>query len=131
MHIAMEGHALRLHLLHPPLDDGLFQLEIGDAIAQKPARHGVLFVDMHIVAGARELLRRGKPRRPGANNGDALARLLAGGSGTTQPSLKERSAIAHSMLLIVTGTSSMLSVHEASQGAGQTRPVTSGKLLVL
>ena len=41
-----------------------------------------------------------------------------------------RSAIAHSMVLMVTGLSSMLSVQDASHGAGQTRPVTSGKLLV-
>ena len=34
------------------------------------------------------------------------------------------------MVLIVTGLSSMFSVQEASQGAGQTRPVNSGKLLV-
>ncbi len=38
--------------------------------------------------------------------------------------------MAHSMVLIVTGVSWMLSVHDASHGAGQTRPVTSGKLLV-
>ena len=31
---------------------------------------------------------------------------------------------------MVTGLSSMLRVQEASHGAGQTRPVTSGKLLV-
>jgi hypothetical protein len=31
---------------------------------------------------------------------------------------------------MVTGLSSMFSVHEASQGAGQMRPVNSGKLLV-
>jgi hypothetical protein len=40
------------------------------------------------------------------------------------------SAIAHSIDLMVTGLSSMFSVQEASHGAGQTRPVTSGKLLV-
>ncbi len=34
------------------------------------------------------------------------------------------------MVLIVTGSSMMLSVQAASQGAGQMRPVTSGKLLV-
>ena len=56
--------------------------------------------------------------------------LTAGGSGFTQPCSKARSAIAHSMVLMVTGLSSMLSVQEASHGAGQTRPVTSGKLLV-
>jgi hypothetical protein len=38
--------------------------------------------------------------------------------------------MAHSMVLMVTGLSSMLSVHDASHGAGQMRPVNSGKLLV-
>jgi hypothetical protein len=38
--------------------------------------------------------------------------------------------MAHSIVLMVTGLSSMLSVHDASHGAGHTRPVTSGKLLV-
>jgi hypothetical protein len=54
----------------------------------------------------------------------------AGRSGTTQPSSNPRSAIAASMVLIVTGWSIRFSVHDASHGAGQTRPVTSGKLLV-
>ena len=44
--------------------------------------------------------------------------------------LEARSAIAHSIVLMVTGLSSMLSVQDASHGAGQTRPVNSGKLLV-
>ena len=56
--------------------------------------------------------------------------FVSGGSGAIQPSLKPRSAIAASIVLIVTGTSSMLSVQAASHGAGHTRPVTSGKLLV-
>ncbi len=51
------------------------------------------------------------------------------GSGLS-PLAMARSAMAHSMVLMVTGLSSRLSVHEASHGAGQTRPVTSGKLLV-
>ena len=52
-----------------------------------------------------------------------------GGSGL-RPWEIARSAIAHSIVLMVTGLSSMLSVQDASHGAGQTRPVTSGKLLV-
>ncbi len=56
--------------------------------------------------------------------------LVSGGSGAIQPSAKALSAMAHSMVLMVTGLSSMLSVQEASHGAGHTRPVTSGKLLV-
>ena len=57
--------------------------------------------------------------------------VLAGAiSGLIQPFSQARSTIAHSMVLIVTGLSSMLSVQEASHGAGQMRPVNSGKLLV-
>ena len=50
--------------------------------------------------------------------------------GSTQPSRKARSAIWYSMCLMFTARSLMASVQAASQGAGQTRPVTSGKLLV-
>ena len=50
--------------------------------------------------------------------------------GLIQPSRQPRSTISHSIVLIVTGASSRLSVQAASQGAGQTRPVNSGKLLV-
>src|SRR3954465_5677011 len=57
--------------------------------------------------------------------------LTEGGSGLIQPCSKARSAIAHSIVLMATGLSSMLRVQEASHGAGQTRPVTSGKLLVV
>ena len=56
--------------------------------------------------------------------------FFSGGCGTIQPSSQALSAMAHSMVLIVTGLSSMFSVHAASHGAGQMRPVTSGKLLV-
>ena len=56
--------------------------------------------------------------------------LDSGGLGLTQPCSKALSAIVHSMDLMLTGTSMMLSVQAASQGAGQMRPVTSGKLLV-
>ncbi len=56
---------------------------------------------------------------------------FAGGSGLTQPSSKPLSMIAHSMFLIVTGGSLMPSTHEPSQGAGQTRPVNSGKVVGL
>mmetsp|Transcript_14077 Transcript_14077/g.60272 ORF Transcript_14077/g.60272 Transcript_14077/m.60272 type:complete len:300 (+) Transcript_14077:499-1398(+) len=54
----------------------------------------------------------------------------AGGVGTIHPSANPRSTMEHSMLLIVTGFSMMPSVHDPSHGAGQTRPVNSGKLLV-
>ena len=50
--------------------------------------------------------------------------------GSIQPSSQALSMIAHSIVLMATGLSLMLSVQDASQGAGQTRPVSSGKLLV-
>ena len=50
--------------------------------------------------------------------------------GLIQPCSQALSTMAHSMVLMATGASSMLSVQEVSQGAGQMRPVNSGKLLV-
>src|SRR2546421_5235084 len=54
----------------------------------------------------------------------------AGGSGRTQPSSNALSMIACSICLIVTASSLMSSTHAVSHGAGQIRPVNSGKLLV-
>src|SRR3954469_206923 len=53
-----------------------------------------------------------------------------GGSGLIQPSSHALSEIACSICLIVTASSLMSSTHAASHGAGQMRPVNSGKLLV-
>ena len=50
--------------------------------------------------------------------------------GLTQPSRKARSAIWYSMCLMVTGLALIDRVQAASHGAGQTRPVISGKLFV-
>ena len=54
----------------------------------------------------------------------------SGGLGVIQPSSQARSAISASMVLIATGSPAMPTVHEPSHGAGQTRPVNSGKLSV-
>mmetsp|Transcript_67087 Transcript_67087/g.165503 ORF Transcript_67087/g.165503 Transcript_67087/m.165503 type:complete len:257 (-) Transcript_67087:1686-2456(-) len=56
---------------------------------------------------------------------------MAGGWGLIQPCSKALSMMAHSMFLIVTGFSMMPSTHAPSHGAGHTRPVNSGKLLVI
>ena len=83
------------------------------------------------VAGARQLLRAGEAGRARADHRDALAgRRLGRTCGSIQPSAQPRSTISHSMVLMVTGLSSMFSVQDASHGAGQMRPVNSGKLLV-
>ena len=70
------------------------------------------------------------PAGPEPTTATRLPVFFAGTSGAIQPSSQPRSTIEHSIDLMVTGLSSMFSVHEASQGAGQMRPVNSGKLLV-
>lgn len=50
--------------------------------------------------------------------------------GTTHPSSQARSMMEYSMLLIVTGESTSPATQAPSHGAGQTRPVNSGKLFV-
>ena len=131
MDVAVEGDALGLHLRDAAVDVALLHLEVGDAVAQQAAGLGVLLVDVDVVAGAGELLGAGEAGRAGADDGDRLAGLASrGGSGLIQPSCQPRSTMAHSIVLMVTGSSMMLSVQDASHGAGQTRPVNSGKLLV-
>ena len=55
---AMEGHALALHLLDAAVDEVLLHLEVGDAEAHQPAGLALALVDVDVVAGAAELLRR-------------------------------------------------------------------------
>src|SRR5687768_3922222 len=70
------------------------------------------------------------PAGPEPTTATFLPVLTLGTCGLTQPSAHARSAIACSIDLMPTGSSLTLSVHAASHGAGQTRPVNSGKLLV-
>src|SRR3954465_502124 len=72
-----------------------------------------------------------RPAGPDPITATFLPVRLAGASGLIPPSSQPLSAIEHSMFLIVTGGALMPSTHEPSQGAGHTRPVKSGKLLVL
>ena len=70
------------------------------------------------------------PAGPDPTTATDLPVFFSGGCGTIQPSSHPLSTIAHSIDLMVTGWSTMFNVQLASQGAGQTRPVNSGKLLV-
>ena len=71
-----------------------------------------------------------RPAGPEPTTATFLPVLCVGGCGATQPSAQALSMIACSIDLMPTGSSLMLSVHAASHGAGQMRPVNSGKLLV-
>ena len=116
---------------HAAVDQVLLHLEVGDAVAQQAADAVGLLEQRHRMAGARELLGAGHAGRAGADHRDALAGLLRrrhAARSSLPPSRDRRSRIRS--ILIVTGLSSMLSVQAASHGAGQMRPVNSGKLLV-
>ena len=122
--------ALGLHLPDAPVDEVLLHLEVGDAVAQQAADAVGLLEHRQRMAGAGELLGAGQAGRAGADHGDPLAGAARRRAATIQPSSQPRSTISHSMVLMVTGLSSMFSVQDASHGAGQMRPVNSGKLLV-
>ena len=70
------------------------------------------------------------PAGPEPTTAMRLPVRCAGGRGVIQPSSKARSMIAFSMPLMVTGSALMPRTHDPSHGAGQRRPVNSGKLFV-
>ena len=70
------------------------------------------------------------PAGPEPTTATVLPVFFGAITGWIQPSSQARSTIWHSMVLMVTGLSMMLRVQDASHGAGQMRPVNSGKLLV-
>ena len=119
------------HLREAAVEVALLHLELGDAVAQQAADAVGALEHHDVVAGARELLRGGEPGGPGADDRDPLAgRAPSARPGATQPSSQARSMISTSTCLIVTGSWLMPSTHAASHGAGHSRPVNSGKLLV-
>src|SRR5690606_32393725 len=56
--VAEESNALAFHLLDATVDEVLLHLEVGDTETQQPTRFALTLIDMHVVAGATELLRR-------------------------------------------------------------------------
>ena len=126
-----ELDALGHELLDPAVDQVLLELEVGDAVAQQPARRGRR-ARTRSPRGPRARvaeLRRGRPApsRRCRRNGPCAA---PAGCGVIQPSSQARSTIAHSISLIVTASSLIVRTQASSQGAGQSLPVSSGKLLV-
>jgi hypothetical protein len=138
--VGLEDDAGLLHQLDAALDDVLLELEVGDAVHQQPADAVGPLEDGHEVPGLVELRRAAEPGGAGADDGDLLARALLGlvraDGALNAASPSSAFANAWSMMLcsislIVTGFSLMFRTHASSHGAGQTRPVNSGKLFVL
>ena len=120
-----------LHLGEPAVEHRLLELELGDPVAEQAADALGALEDDDLVPGPGELLGGGEPGRARADDGDPLA----GPSGLTcrgasAPELAAHSAISSSTCLMSTGSAMIPSTHEPSHGAGQSRPVNSGKLFV-
>ena len=67
-------------LLDAKIQHTLLHLEVGDAVAEEAAHAIVALEDDDVVAGARELLRRGEPGGAAPDDGHALARTACGGA---------------------------------------------------
>ena len=78
MRVGLEDDAFGLHLLDAAVDDVLFKLEVGNAVAEKAADAVGFFEDGDGVAGAAKLLRGGKAGGTAADDGDTLAGGLLG-----------------------------------------------------
>ena len=98
-----ELHAFGGHLFEAAVDDVLFQLELGDAVAQQSADAVCFFVDRDRVSGAAKLLSRGQTCRAGTDDGDFLSRAKLRRLGTDPAFRNPRSTMFFSFCLIVTG----------------------------
>ena len=78
MRVSDEGDAFSAHLLDAAIEDPLFELEIGNAVAQEPADAVVLFVHSDRVAGAAQLLRGGQAGGTAADYSNTLAGVVLG-----------------------------------------------------
>ena len=117
VHARLECDTLRRHLVHPSLDDLLFQLELGDAQPQQAAYVVCPLVDGDRVAAPVELLCRGESRGPGAHYGDALARAVAGRLGD-DPSLVP-ATVGDGLLDVLDGHRVLVDVQDARGLAGR------------
>ena len=78
VHAGLEHDAFGLHHLQAAINDLLFHLEIGDAVAQQAADAAVALEHGHGVPGPVQLLGRGQAGGTGADDSNLLAGALLG-----------------------------------------------------
>ena len=78
MNARLDGDAFGFHLVGTAINDVLFHLEVGNAVAQQASDLLVLLKQGHIVAGAGQLLGAGHASRTGTDDGHLLAGLVRG-----------------------------------------------------
>lgn len=130
LHLRTELGAFQAHLLDAAVDVRLLHLELGDAVAQQATDAVRALVDGDGVVSPGQLLGGGESRRARADDRDGLAGKALGRLRVTSPLSHALSMMETSTFLMVTAYWLMPSTHADSQGAGQSRPVNSGKLFV-
>ena len=73
----LKTNSFSLEDVDTPVDDPLFELEVGDAVAQQPAQLVSAFVDDHLVSSSVELRCGGESGRTRAYDCDAAPRSLS------------------------------------------------------
>ena len=79
--IQHEFDARRFQLFDPAHDNGLFQLEAGDAIGHQPARAVVAVIDRDLHASAAQHIRCRQTAGTSADDGDRFGAVSGGGDG--------------------------------------------------
>ncbi|MCY1171583.1 hypothetical protein D9M73_116970 [compost metagenome] len=78
LEIFVEDDAARLQPIDPAHDDGLFQLEAGDAIGQQPACTIVTIIDVYVIAARAQIFGGAEACGACADHADRLAARRAG-----------------------------------------------------
>ena len=129
--VHLELHAFGEHLFEPAVEDVLFELEVGNPVAEQPAEAIAPLEHDDVVSLPGQLLRGGEAGGPGADRRRLSCPSLSSVE-SARSSLRRTPARRCGVrcFLMLTASRPMASVQAASHGAGQTRPVISGKLLV-
>ena len=93
MNGSAKRHSFGFHLFDAAIDDVLFQLEIGNAVAQKAADAIVAFENGDVVSHARELCAAARPAGPEPTTATRLPVLARAITGATRFCSKARSAM--------------------------------------
>ncbi len=129
-HVALDLHPQGLEVLHLPVDDGLGQAELGDAVAQHPAGVVQGLEHVHLVPHARQFAGGGEAAGARAHHGHLETGLL-GGRRFRGRLPAAQSATNRSSQPMATGSPFLPRTQTPSHWVswGQTRPVVAGRAL--
>ena len=129
--VGAEVDPLRCHQVHPALNHLFVQLHVGDAVHQQAADPVGPLIDSDCVAPVVQLVRHRQPGRAGADDGHLFPSPQLGRRRLHQAVVV--GVFDQGQLVLPDGNRIPVGTADAGRLAepGQTRPVNSGKLLVL